>query len=454
MEANRARAGQLAARLDRLPVWPYGNGLLIVVGFGFFFAFFDVVNIGFALPRIAADFHVSDYAAAGAVTSGLAGYILGAYLDSTVADIWGRRRALTFSVLLFTVASFATAASFDLPWLISWRFVAGMGIGAEIASVSTYVGEIAPAALRGRYTGRAARFGFAAFSIVPFVALGLVPHFSWGWRALFLLGALGGLTILPLRRGIPESPRWLATRGREDEAEAIVAAAEARAEAMVGTLPPVVPEELETVDGGFPTAALLRRPYRRRLILFVAIWFAYYIGNYAWLTLAPTLLVEDGYSLANSIAYLVVSGLGFVTGAVAGGYVGDRLERRYLVAGITAVFGVCLLAIGFFKGPELVVVLGFLASTAIGMGVPLTYALTAEQFPTRARASGVALTDGLGHLGGALAPYLVLLAYHANGFSAAFAVMAGSVLVAALLMPLAVGVTGRAVDAAPSTAPG
>jgi putative MFS transporter len=454
MEAERVRAGELSARLDRLPVWPYGNGLLVVVGFGFFFAFFDVVNIGFALPRIAADFHVSDYAAAGAITSGLAGYIVGAYLDSTVADLWGRRRSLTISVLLFTVASFATAASFDLPWLIAWRFVAGMGIGAEIALVTTYIGEIAPAAVRGRYTGRAALFGFAAFSVVPFVALGLVPHFSWGWRALFLLGAVGGLTILPLRRGIPESPRWLALHGREDEAEAIVAAAEARAERMVGTLPPVLPEHVAADDGRFPTATLLRRPYLGRLILFVAIWFVYYVGNYAWLTLAPTLLVEDGYSLASSIAYLVVSGLGFVAGALAGGYLGDRLERRYLVAAITAAFGACLLAIGLFKGPELVVVLGFLASAAIGMGVPLTYALTAEQFPTRARASGVALTDGLGHLGGALAPYLVLPAYHASGFSAAFGVMAASVLAAALLVPLAASVTGRAVDAVPDPAPG
>src|SRR5581483_787665 len=207
MAVSPSRQGALAARLDRLPVWPYGTRLLIVVGFGFFFAFFDVVNIGFALPRVAATFHVSDYAAATAVTSGLVGYIVGAFLDSTISDLWGRKISLTISVVLFTVASIAAAFSFDLPWLVSWRFVAGMGIGAEIASVTTYVSELAPAALRGRFTGRAALFGFAAFSLVPFVALWLVPHYSWGWRALFLLGALGGLTILPMRLGIPESPR-------------------------------------------------------------------------------------------------------------------------------------------------------------------------------------------------------------------------------------------------------
>jgi MFS transporter, putative metabolite:H+ symporter len=180
------------ARLDRLPVWPYPYRALVAVGAGFFFALFDVVTIGIALPVIANQFGISTETASVAITTGLIGYIIGAYLDSTVADLWGRRVGLTISIILVAIGSLLSALSPSLFWLALWRFVTGLGIGADIASVSSYLSEVSPARVRGRYTSWATTAGSAGLAVAPLVALLLVPSFPWGWRALFIIGSLGG----------------------------------------------------------------------------------------------------------------------------------------------------------------------------------------------------------------------------------------------------------------------
>ena len=197
VDADRSRASRNPlARLDRIPVWPYERKLLWILGAGYFFAFFDIVTIAFALPVIAQQFHVSKTVVAYSVTSSLIGYIIGAYANSTIADKWGRKLGLQISVGLFSVGTLVAAFSPNVTVLIIFRFVAGMGIGAEIAAVTTYIGELSPAPLRGRYTSWATTAAFAGLGAVPLVARALVPTFASGWRVLFIIGALGSLTIL------------------------------------------------------------------------------------------------------------------------------------------------------------------------------------------------------------------------------------------------------------------
>ncbi len=221
---RRGRPGPLA-RLDRIPVWPYERKLLWVVGAGYFFAFFDIVTISFATPVIATQWHISKATVTLSVTSSLIGYIIGAFADSTIADKWGRKLSLGISVAVFSLGTILAAISTNITELIIFRFIAGLGIGAEIAAVTTYIGEISPARLRGRYTSWATTAAYAGFAVVPFIARGLVPTYASGWRILFLIGALGGLTILFMRRSLPASPRWLVTQGREEEAHEVVAEA-------------------------------------------------------------------------------------------------------------------------------------------------------------------------------------------------------------------------------------
>jgi len=162
-DRSSGRRGPLA-RLDRIPVWPYERKLLWILGAGYFFAFFDIVTIAFALPVIAQQFHVSKTVVAYSVTSSLIGYIIGAYANSTIADKWGRKLGLMISVGLFSVGTLVAAFSPNVTVLIIFRFVAGMGIGAEIAAVTTYIGELSPAPLRGRYISWATTAAFAGLA--------------------------------------------------------------------------------------------------------------------------------------------------------------------------------------------------------------------------------------------------------------------------------------------------
>src|SRR5919199_2383939 len=438
----------LLARLDRIPIWPYRYSLLVVIGAGYFFAFFDIVTIGYAMPVISEQFGVSTAAVSASITSSLIGYIIGAYADSTIADIWGRRLSLAISVGLFSVGTLVAAFSQNVPWLVAWRFIAGLGIGAEIAAVTTYIGELSPAPLRGRFTSWATTAAYAGFAVVPFISLWLVPNYSGGWRALFVIGALGGLTILFMRRGLQESPRWLLTRDRTSEAEEVVSAAEQRAQRRLGgELPPPAEVAQEVPTKSFPTLALLRPPYLWRVILLIAIWFIYYIGNYGWLDLAPSLLVSYGYDLKHSITFLLWSGVGFLVGALATTFFSDRIERKFSLIAIATVWGIVLLIIGLFPSSSTVItVFGFLASTTIGLLVPMLYTLTAEHFSTRSRATGVALTDGLGHLGAALAPYFILGAHGTWGFLGALGLMAVTGWVTAALLLLSARATGKSLE--------
>ena len=446
--SRRGRIGPLA-RLDRIPVWPYERKLLWIVGAGYFFAFFDIVTISFAAPVIATQFHVSKATVTYSVTSSLIGYIIGAFADGAIADKWGRRLSLGISVAVFSLGTILAAISTNVTELIAFRFIAGLGIGAEIATVTTYIGEVSPAKLRGRFTALATTMAYAGFSVVPFVARGLVPTFAAGWRVLFGIGALGGVTILVMRRGLPQSPRWLVSQGRVEEAQEAVASAEETAREVVeGELPEPEPVPDEAAAERFPIRALLRPPMLGRVALFVAIWFVYYIGNYGWLTLAPTLFTDKGYSLADSTTYLLTSGIGFLVGAYATTRFSDRFERKYTTALFAVLWGISLLLIGLLVSPGIIIGIGFLASMSIGLTVPMLYTYTAEHFSTNARATGVALGDGLGHIGGALAPLIVLGAYSAWGFSSAFLVMAISGFVAAGLILLGIRATGASLEEA------
>lgn len=438
---------QILARLDRIPIWPWRYTLLWVLGAGYFFAFFDIVNIGAALPEIARQFGISTDFASWAITASLIAYIIGSFVNGTIADMFGRRLGLMLSVSAFTLGSIGAALSPSIGWLIVFRFVAGLGLGAEIAAVTTYLGEISPARVRGKYTSWATACAYAGFVAVPFVARALVPNHAWGWRWLFLIGAAGGVTISLMRRHLRESPRWLVAHGRVDEAEAVVAEAEQRATRRLGqALPPPEDEYEPLVRRHFPALALFGPRQRGPLFLLIALWFFYYIGNYGWLEMMPTLLERAGYDIASSLSYLIVSGIGFLAGALLSIWLNDRIERKITIF-VTGLFWVAtLLIVGLAPDPAVIMPVGFVASTTIGLMVPIMYTLTAEHFATVSRNTGVALTDGLGHIGGALAPLLVLLAADRMHFFGGMLVMALSGGVVLVLLPFTVRATGKALE--------
>lgn len=457
----RDRDQELIARLDRIPVWPYTLVLLWVVGFGYFISFYDITNVAFGLPVIAKTFHLSSTSSTIPITMSLVGYIVGAFLNSTFADAKGRKMAILSATALFTLGSVMSFFTMNLTWLIVWRFVTGMGIGAEIAAISAYMGELTPATIRGRYTSIANIFSFSGLGAVPFIALVFVPNFSWGWRMMFLIGAVGGLTMLFAKR-MPESPRWLISKGRADEAETIVREAEARSRKKLNSpLPEPAKVAPEDHTQEFSLWLLLRPPFVGRLVLLLVLWFVIYLGDYTWLGLAPTLLVDKGLTLSKSIVFLVVTGVGYPIGTILASWLGDRFERKYSVLSGLLIYAVGFFLLGVAPSNATIIIFGFILSTALAFFFPLMYALTAESFPTGARASGIALTDGIGHLGGALGPILAVAIYSwgpvMNGFTSAFVYMGITGVVSAALVTMTVRATRRSLGEVshltPHTAP-
>jgi putative MFS transporter len=409
---NNARL--LLARLDRIPLWPYPKSHMFIVGIGFFFAFYDILTIGLALPKIQADFHISLHVATWAITSSLIGYIIGSFIISRIADYFGRHLELVLSIICFTLGSLLSATSPSIAWLIIWRFLSGIGIGSEIVAVTTYMEELSPSAIRGKATSTAILYGMIGFAVVPFIALGLVPHFDNGWRILFVSGGIGGAVIFIMRRLLPDSPRWLVLHNRFDEAEKIITAAEQFASnKLQQPLPePVLVDTPTSRHTGSTLRSMLQPPYGQRILLFVCTWFIYYIGNYAWLTLSPSLLIEKGFPIVKSISFVAIASLGFLSGSLLETWMGDRLERKYLAIIIALIWSLALLVIGFFPSPIVIMTAGFIASSTISMLIPLLYIYTGENFPTRIRATSLSVTDGLGHLGGAFCGQIIFYLVH------------------------------------------
>src|SRR3974390_1408678 len=180
-------------------------------------------------------FGLTDQATFAAAT--FAGLFVGTILFGSVADKFGRRAIFTFSMLWYTVANVAMGLQHSNVGVDLWRFVSGLGIGVEIVTIDAYISEFAPRRIRGR--------AFALNQCVQFLAIPTVALASWilipraplgitGWRCVVFLGALGAIAVWFIRRGIPESPRWLAQQGRLAEAGEAISQIEARVEAETG----------------------------------------------------------------------------------------------------------------------------------------------------------------------------------------------------------------------------
>jgi MFS transporter, putative metabolite:H+ symporter len=442
------RAAEVLARQDRIHVWALPWRYLAIIGTGYFFTFYDISDIGFAIPQIQTQLHLSGNEATFlALAIGLIGYAVGSVVIGTLADRFGRFRMLIVTIVLTAIGSFGDAAAGSLTVLVVFRFITGMGVGADLNLVSTYVGELAPARLRGRISVLTFLVGIIGQAVTPLIALALIPGLHDGWRWLFIIGGVIAVIALIARFELPESPRWLVLHGRVDEADTLVAEMEERATVRAGRLPQPDVGEVD-LRAGLPYADLLKPPYVGRVLVFLAMWFFWYIGNYGFLGDAADLFKNQGLSAGT--AYLAIGAVGYPVGAALMVWLIDRYERKLLLLGSTMVWAAGMVVIGLALSEALVIVGAFLASTALGMFLQAGYTYTAESFPTRARASGFALCDGIGHGGGALGGLELPALVASVSFFAGFAAIGVTGLIAGLIAlagPAASGISLERVSA-------
>jgi putative MFS transporter len=355
----------------------------------------------------------------GAITSAtFFGMFVGATLGGRFADKVGRKRALTVTMLWFSGASLLNAIAWEPIGLFVARLLTGIGLSAMTAVAITYCAELFPASKRGTYQGWILFIGLVGIPAAALVASITVPLASWGWRLIFIWGALGAIFPL-LSRGLEESPRWYEKRGEYAAADAALDRIEARIRAEGGELPP--PATVTTMtpkEGKF--SELFAPGVRPRTAMFVVVWIFQTLGFYGFSAWVPTLLVEQGFKLVDALQWATLMQLGGLLGASIAATLSDRWERKHWLTIAPLLIAACGLFYGLTFNAVFIVVFGFLVIMFIQCFAPMLYAYTGECFPTEIRSSGTGFTYGIGRLSNAFSPLFIAFLYGSYGYLSVF----------------------------------
>ncbi|MEM0132442.1 MFS transporter [Acidiplasma sp.] len=442
MAANNKEfeAKSIIARMQRIDKWPLPPSFLAIIAIGYFFTFYDVTDIGFAMPAIAPQFHLTGSESLFlALSIGLIGYVIGSFIIGYLSDRYGRYPMLILTMALMALGSFGDAASLNLDMLIIFRFITGLGLGADLNLIPAYIGEFAPADRRGHLAQITFFLGILGQAVTPFVALAIVPPFYFGWRLLFFIGGLIAVIAVILRAQLPRSPRWLVSHGELNKADDVVSHFEQYLKQKGEELPALTDDEINKINVKTETTRLSfyylwQKPYRLRMLVFGLWWGLWYIGNYAFLGDAATILSDSGISLASSILYLAIGAIGYPVGALSSWVISDKIERKYIVfigsilwlIGMV-IFGSRINSIALISG-------SFIASYSLAFLIGIAYMYTSESYPTRARTSGFAMGDGLGHIGGAIGALYLPLWVAQIGFFGGFTFIGITTFIAGIIL--------------------
>ncbi|MGW2647443.1 MFS transporter [Streptomyces sp. NPDC001393] len=442
-------AAPIGARLDRLPITALHRRLTAVIGVGLFFDTFENNLSGTIGKVLQSDFGFGATSLKLVLASAFLGQFLGSLTLGRIADRFGRRRAFQVNLAVYSVCSLLGALSPNAAWLIVTRFLAGLGIGAEQALSDCYLADVLPASRRGRFIAHAYTLAFCGVPAVGFAALWLVPRTPLGvagWRWLFVLGALGSAVVWLLRRGLIESPRWLAANGRTAEAERLVARMEAEAggRALVPDRP--APRADAAVDDARLRDVLGPGLRRRTLVLWLFCVLSV-VGYYGFGTLAPQIVAAKGYGVVAGLGFTALSFLGYPVGSALALPVVDRVERRTLIALSAAAMVVAGLGFAYADSAELIVVCGFAYTLCSNVFSSVSHVYLSEQYPTAIRATAAGAAYSLSKLSAAALPFVLLPVLDAHGAGALFAVIAAAMAVLALtVLTLGERTTGTPVD--------
>jgi len=381
---------RIVARIERLPTSWWQVKARIIVGTATFFDAFDALAIASVLPVVAPLWKLTQPQIGFLISAGFLGQLVGALLFGWLAEHHGRMTAMIWSIALFSMMSLVCAFAFDYWSLLVLRAIQGIGLGGEVPVAAVFISELAKAKGRGRFVllyELVFPIGLVAASLV---GLWVVPRL--GWQYMFAIGALPGLLALLLRRLLPESPRWLAVRGRHSEAEAAMAYIESETLKATGEpLPPVKPV-VSTLEKPASLADLFGPLYMRRTLVVWVMWFCAYCVNYGLAIWLPTVYrTVFKLPLEQSLKYGLITQAVGLLGTLICALVIDHVGRRLWFAWSFAAAAVALAALAVYQAPTAEQVLTcmtiayfFISSVNIGV-----YLYTPELYPTRVRALAV-----------------------------------------------------------------
>ena len=444
-------------RLDRLPISSFHRRIMWLIGIGMFFDGFDIyvaatvlggtLRSGFSTMGQNAEF----------VSVTFLGMMLGSFLTGFLGDRYGRRFTFQANLAIFGLASIAATFSPSMTVLILLRFVMGVGLGAENVVGYATMTEFVPPQARGKWLGIISVFVVAGLPVTALLGTLIIPRF--GWRSMFMLGGLGALIVWQLRKALPESPRWLESVGRTQEADAILRAIEDEVSLHHGPLKPPADSSLAIPSRSL--RMLLGPVLLPRMIVGATTLIVVNTLIYGFVTWLPTFFVQAGRSIASSLGYSLVMSLGAPIGSVIGASTADSWGRRPTILGASLLTIVIGGIYPFVRDPRELLIAGFLLTIPIFVLVTLLFAIyIPELFPTevRMRASGICNTFGRGAT--IVTPFIVVALFKSYQIGGVLALMIG-LLIVQIVVVLIFGVepkkrrleeidTGAPVSAQPS----
>jgi len=417
-----SKSYSVGARLERLPIAGFHRYVIGILAFAFFFELGDLQTLGLTAPVVIKAWKLGHTGITdiGNLTSwSFAGMFLGATLIGYISDLFGRKKSLISTVLIYSVFSLLNAFAMNLTEFSITRFLTGFGLSAMTVVGITYISEVFPAKRRGTYQGLIMTVGLAGIPLTTLVSRLLIPAAPWGWRLVFVWGALGFICAT-LAVKMKESPRWLENRGRFNEANAIMNQIEEEVSKEKGTLAEPV-EEVKAAIAKKGWGELFSKRYAGRTVVLLFLWVLQTLGFYGFVAWVPTLLVAHGFSLVHSLTWTFVMSIGAVPGAFIAYLLSDKIDRKWLVSIFAVLIAACGLIYGLTFNTVMIMVFGFLVNMFIQTFAPLLYAYTPELYPTEIRNSGSGLTYGVGRLfnigNGFIVPAIYGAAHHyANVF--------------------------------------
>lgn len=417
----------IVARLERLPLSGWYVRIMAVGGLAGFFDAFDAFAIAFVLPALVGPWHIAPAEIGFLISSGYIGQLVGSLTLSWVAERFGRVVVLRWTLLIFGVVSLACGFAWGYWSLAVFRFIQGIGLGAEGPLAATYMNEFTKAKYRGRLISLfQVIFGLGA-TVVSLVAAWVVPHLGWEW--MFYIGALPALLGVWLRRLVPESPRWLAAQGRLEDADHVLAGIEREASKNGARALPPVPATVPSIArerAGW--ASLFAKGYAVRTITVWAIAFCLAMVSYSLLTWMPTVF-RTVYKLPIEVAlqYGVILSASGTLGACCSVALLDWIGRRlsYLIS-----FGGCcipLFLMWFIAERATAFEAMVLASTGrffIGIATVSIWVYFTEIFPTRMRSIGSGSAGAWVRIASIVGPSAVGVTLAAAGIGGVFLLFA------------------------------
>ncbi|WP_028203960.1 MFS transporter [Paraburkholderia nodosa] len=431
----------IGARLDKLPLSGFHWRLLGLIAAGMYFDSFDIYIAGTVLAAMVHSGESTLGQNATFVSVTFIGMMAGAWLSGVLGDRFGRRFCYQFNLGIYGFASIAAALAPSIYWLIFFRLVMGIGMGAEIVVGYGTLSEFIPAHWRGRFGTILNLIINTSLFLSTFLGWLIVPQYGWRW--MFAIAGCGALFVWFLRKSMPESPRWLASRGRADEARQIVERIEAACgrptDRTAGVTSSLTRESSAGAANNANDAGRLADLFSRRLLTrtttAITVLVALFTVNYAFVSWIPTFLVKQGHSVSNSLGITALMFAGGPVGSLIAFGLAERLGRKWgivLFSLVCAGFGV---AYPFAQSAVAITALGFAITAGIYVLSSFSVATyVPELFPTELRLRAAGLANTAGRAVSIVVPYAVASAFMRFGISGVLTLIVSTLLIQAVIV--------------------